>query len=497
MGSKTMKKNAMNKKVTLGILSAFLSLNVIVGCAATEGQRPNDGTQNGLNVPKPNSNDSTGLYKYAQALERNGQEREAIDFYLQATQVQPGYLEAHIALAQLYTKFNRMEEAKVAYENVLKLDRTHPFIGDYKSAKLKYFSARNIAQNGEYERALKLLQDAPTGTPLDTEIRETKENWRKQLQDTIRQKIVEDKIQQASLLAYKGNYEKAIEELLTAPDADNNPIIQQKITRWKQALAEQRNTPSTPPSVPPTPVVQNPPQQTYTTSATRYITGDTVNMRTAPTLGANSITTLSQGTVVSLVSGQVVSASGYNWLQVRTNGGSTGWVATRYLSGSRTVPSTTIPTAPATVYRFVTGDRINIRTGPSISSAVLAKAVRNERVTLVSGQRVSANGYIWRPIQLVNGTRGWIASRFLSHTMYGGGAATYYNSNRGVTRYVTGDVVNVRSRASTNSAVLYRARNGQRVRVLSNPLRNGGYTWLKVQLPNGSTGWIASIYLRR
>ena len=60
----------------------------------------------------------------------------------------------------------------------------------------------------------------------------------------------------------------------------------------------------------------------------------------------------------------------------------------------------------------VTNENVNIRTEPTTSSDVVAKATAGDIVT-ITGNAQEADGYIWWPIETAGGLTGWIAEDFL------------------------------------------------------------------------------------
>ncbi|HEY9840783.1 MAG TPA: CDC27 family protein, partial [Candidatus Obscuribacterales bacterium] len=282
----------MNKIVHRSLLLALVSaLSLqLAGCPAKPKPEPDPKASASpvaeLKQPSPDNADE--LYAYAVQLEEQGKDQDAMGFYLQATQVNPEHLKAHIALAQLYTKFGRKEEARVAFENVLRLDRNHPFVAQYKEARLKYYSAQNIAQNEEYDKALKLLGEAPHGTPMDDEIAAKQKEWQSLLQSGSDVRRSQEVVEQASLLAYQGKYQQAIDLIKTAPDAGSNATIADKLTQWQKALQSQ-------------PLPEASVKPSTGSHKMQFVQGDDVNLRQSPYLYAESLGTLKHGTQVEVL----------------------------------------------------------------------------------------------------------------------------------------------------------------------------------------------------
>ncbi len=482
------------------------SVALLSACASNQSKETPDPQATGVTTQLPDapaSDNAEGLYTYAQALEAKGKEQEAISFYLQATQVDPELLKAHVALAQLYTKFARAEEAKIAYENVLRLDRTHPFVGPYKEARLKFYSAMNIAQNEEYEKALKLLSEAPRSTPLDAEIEVMEKKWQGLIQGSTTAKVSQDLIEQSSLLAYQGKYQEAINLIQTAPDARDNSAIQEKVSQWKQALGD-RKTPG--PQITPPPIGKG---------NQRFVIGEKVNLRQSPYLYSESLTTLNHGSSVELLLDKGYEADGYQWSKVRTSEGKVGWVAANLIntSLSSVKPSTSsLPTSPSTNTnssnaqtfgtRYVKGSRVNIRRSPSVNGTLVTQAMSNAPVILLSERSIEADGYQWNKIRLEDGQTGWIANDFLlaskttSNMVAPGASVPTPAASKTRYAYVTGTGVNIRSSPTTDGKIVNQLSSPTRVVMLNDaPVKAGGYVWQHIQADDGSKGWLVTQFL--
>ncbi len=490
------------------LLLALCSSLMLASCAATQPKEvPEEKPEVSTSTPltPPATDDPDALFAYALALEGQGKEQEAIAYYLQATQVKPEFLKAHIALAQLYTKYNRNEEAKVAYENVLRLDRNHPFVALYKEARLKYYSASNIAQNEEYAKALKLLSEAPKNTPLDAEIAAKAALWEAELKSSSQKDTQRDVIEAASLLAYQGKYNDAIAKIRTAPDADDDNV-KRKIAQWEEALSKGGNT-ATATAAPP---------EVSTDKNLRYIIGDKVNLRQSPYLYAESLEVLNNNSPVELLLDKGYEADGYQWSKVRSKGGKVGWVAANLLKGSLaqvTTNATPLPTRPQQVEdtsdsnetygtRYVSGDMVNVRRSPSLNGTLVSRARQGSPVILLSARDLSADGYNWRKIRLSDGQVGWIASDFLGAQPVAKPASstpattpTTAAAPKVRYAYVTGTGVNVRSGPSTDASVVTQLSAPEKV-VMANvaPVKKDGYVWQQISF-SGKTAWIVTQFL--
>jgi uncharacterized protein YraI len=139
----------------------------------------------------------------------------------------------------------------------------------------------------------------------------------------------------------------------------------------------------------------------------------------------------------------------------------------------------------------VTAFRLNVREQPGTSSNVLAKVNRGETYPVVGCNTDRS----WWQID-VNGVRGWVFNSFVnvanascvpvvSATQQPQLAPTGYT----VTAIAT---VNIRSQASTSSAILGQLPSNQAAQVVG---RNGSGTWWQINY-NNVVGWVSSSYAR-
>lgn len=140
----------------------------------------------------------------------------------------------------------------------------------------------------------------------------------------------------------------------------------------------------------------------------RVITTSDLNLRAAAGTAALILAVLPKDTALT-VTGSPVAASGYTWYPVKTDGGSTGWVAGTYLA-SGTAPSTAFAIGDAV--RIVNGP-LNLRANPALTASVLRVMPTNE-VLLVKDGPVSSDGYAWYQVWSFAGT-GWAAGKYLAY----------------------------------------------------------------------------------
>jgi N-acetylmuramoyl-L-alanine amidase len=125
-------------------------------------------------------------------------------------------------------------------------------------------------------------------------------------------------------------------------------------------------------------------------------------------------------------------------------------------------------TAPAATRVVVTGDTVNVRSGPATTNNIVAKVKKNDQFTVLD-----ARGD-WYKIS-VNGVNGWIAGWLVRAEKLPDKQAT-----------ITATTVNVRSGPGTSYGIVSKVYKGGKYNVT----QTSGQ-WLKISLPNGQSGWIA------
>ncbi|OEF98729.1 SH3 domain-containing protein [Desulfuribacillus alkaliarsenatis] len=134
----------------------------------------------------------------------------------------------------------------------------------------------------------------------------------------------------------------------------------------------------------------------------------------------------------------------------------------------------------------VTGNTVNLRSGPGTNFSIVAVA-RNGEVLNVTGKSGS-----WFNIRMSNGSTGFIADwlvRDYSSSSNNTNTSNDSSSSQVLVSTVTGHVVNVRATASTSGNILGVVRNGNEV-VVKRQL-NG---WYEIDF-NGQSGYVASFLL--
>ena len=208
---------------------------------------------------------------------------------------------------------------------------------------------------------------------------------------------------------------------------------------------------------------------------------ESLTFRQAPGLDGAVIAWLPNGTDLTLIDGPV-SIDGYDWFQLKQDG-TTGWSVEGFVL---TDPGTggeagIVPEIPAarTIWT-VTAGFLEIQSNPSMSSGVALIVTLGTRLTQ-TGERVEVDGLIWYPVDDL----GWVGGQRDGES--GGIFPEQYP------RYVTADVLNVRSSAALSGTILLTLSEGDAVNVFDSSRDAGGTDWFAVD--EGGTLWVAAEYL--
>ena len=200
------------------------------------------------------------------------------------------------------------------------------------------------------------------------------------------------------------------------------------------------------------------------------VTASALNMRSEPNTSSSVVTCLPRGTVV------VLTGQSDGWYQVAYRG-STGYMSSEYLSISTSADS-------AFGDGTVTGNAVNIRSGPSTSDSIVGSRSKGDTLSVIG---VSDN---WYKVSL-NGTTGYIRSDYLSLGSGSGSSSSSGTSSGSVsgTGTIQGICVRMRSGPSTSYSILGTYDTGTKMTV------NGeDGDWYKVSC-DGTDGYVYKTYL--
>ncbi len=224
-----------------------------------------------------------------------------------------------------------------------------------------------------------------------------------------------------------------------------------------------------------------------------YVPGDVVvvgegplNLRSSAGTNSTSVGSLPIGTQLNIIAGPVA-ATGYNWYQVTSTTGQSGWVIVDALD-----PTTVAGPSPS----FAIGDQVVVFDGPinlraaAGTSAAVVQSVPQEALLTILSAPTSANGYTWYQAQTTEGASGWVAADFIEKVDQPNPSPTgqFAVGDRAV---VVDGPANLRSAAGTGNSVVAVLKTGDTMTVTAGPTAAEGYTWYRVTTETGNSGWIA------
>ena len=225
-------------------------------------------------------------------------------------------------------------------------------------------------------------------------------------------------------------------------------------------------------------------QDGFPSSGDRLVVNtDGLNLRDGQGTGSSVIEVMPYGTTVTFISLSATgSDDGYDWYQVETDDGTTGWAAGEYLSpegsSSGYPPGTTV---------YVSTDLLNVRDRPGLDSEVIDVVSWGEE-GVTTADPVYADGYTWYEVNFGNVHIGHVAGEFLTFATAPSGIQI------GDLIMVDTDALNIRDGAGLDANVLDTLTYGFTASVIDGPIYADGYTWFEIQT-SAITGWVAGEYL--
>jgi uncharacterized protein YgiM (DUF1202 family) len=226
-----------------------------------------------------------------------------------------------------------------------------------------------------------------------------------------------------------------------------------------------------------------------TSSATALVSTGSLNVRTGPGVTYSVLTAASQGQTVILLGRN----SNSSWAKIQLGNGTQGWVNASLITPSVSISSLPLaesPAAPQPPVPVAPGAVLNLRAGPGFNYAVTG--------TVYQGLQVNALGRnannTWLKVRLSDGQEGWIGAQYVQLTIpignlpvMDGSTPTSSTTPVANAATVSTGVANVRSGPGIGYGIVTVANQGQAVSMLA---RNSLSSWVKVQLSNGTQGWV-------
>ncbi len=227
--------------------------------------------------------------------------------------------------------------------------------------------------------------------------------------------------------------------------------------------------------------------------ATGTVKNRILNVRSQASTGSSIVCKLTQGTKVTIIS-ETTGDDGLKWYNVyfAYNGDAKeGFVRADLLNVSGSVSGnssggSTSSTAGGTAAgsgstRYVKPSVAIVRSYASTNGDIRSRLDRGTSVTVLSSKTGTNDGKTWYKISFTkNGTsmEGYIRGDLLSDTNPGGTSSN--STDLSGIRYINGDIVRIRSYASTNADIRSRLTRGTQVTLISSKTGDDGKTWYKV-----------------
>ncbi|WP_341299885.1 N-acetylmuramoyl-L-alanine amidase [Lysinibacillus sp. FSL H8-0500] len=220
-------------------------------------------------------------------------------------------------------------------------------------------------------------------------------------------------------------------------------------------------------------------QHAFADTSDLKVAGTILHLREGPGLSYPIITTLEEGDPLTSIGREG------DWIQVKA-GNYEGWVAS-WLTTSTNATQRIAKTVISQV------DRLNIRTEPDISSAVLGQLSIGNQASLLKENDA------WAKIDW-NGLTGWVSKDYVTindspekeqepESKEGTVEVSTPAVDKDTTFTILVDTLNVRKKPDLNAKKVGTATKGQAFKVLAHE-----HNWVQIQYNNKKTGWVYSFY---
>ncbi len=196
------------------------------------------------------------------------------------------------------------------------------------------------------------------------------------------------------------------------------------------------------------------------------ITADSVHLRSAPSLSADILGKIKKGASAEIIKEE------NGWTNIQYQGKSY-WISSQYITKKGS------STSAEQLNVEVTASSLNVRSSGKIGSTVIGTVKKGNTYEVVS-----QNGR-WYQIKLEDGQKGWIAAWYARPSDKQ--ASKKLNMERDERVTITQDSINIRTGPGTNHPIAKVAAKGDSYKFIGMKK-----DWALVQMPDGSTGYIAS-----
>lgn len=237
--------------------------------------------------------------------------------------------------------------------------------------------------------------------------------------------------------------------------------------------------------------------------ATGTVKNRILNVRSSASTSSSIVCKLSQGTKVTIIS-ETTGDDGLKWYDVffaYSGDAREGFVRADLLnvsgnvSGSSGSSSSSGNGSSASGSKYVKPSVAIIRSYASTDADIRSRLERGTSVSIISS-KTGTDGRTWHKISFTKdgqAMEGYIRGDLLTDSNPGSSSSSGSTDVSG-TRYISGDVVRVRSYASTNADIRSRLVHGTAVNLISSKTGDDGKLWYKVSYTDG--GYKLNGYVR-
>jgi N-acetylmuramoyl-L-alanine amidase len=232
------------------------------------------------------------------------------------------------------------------------------------------------------------------------------------------------------------------------------------------------------------PIVDSTPPPAPT--ATAVIKTGALNVRSGPGVAYSVVTVSQQGHVVHLL-GRNANSS---WVKVRVFSGQEGWVNASYITPNVPISSLPVVSAPGvTPTAVVNTGALNVRSGPGVGYSVVAWVQQGQTLSLL-GRNANSS---WVQVRTPSNHTGWVNASLVTANVAISSLPVVGATAPSATAVVATGALNIRYGPGVAYGAFAVVYQGTTVTLLG---RNQAATWAKIQLPNGTQGWVNAAFLQ-
>jgi uncharacterized protein YgiM (DUF1202 family) len=222
------------------------------------------------------------------------------------------------------------------------------------------------------------------------------------------------------------------------------------------------------------------------TTATAVVNTGALNVRSGPSVAYTVVAVAHQGHAIHLL-GRNANSS---WAKVRLISGQEGWVNASLITPSVPISSLPFVDAPGvTPTAVVNTGALNVRSGPGLSYSVVAWVQQGQTLTLL-GRNANSS---WIQVRTPSSQTGWVNASLVTANVAISSLPVVGATAPAATAVVATGALNVRYGPGVTYGVFAAVYQGTTVTLLG---RNQAATWAKIQLPNGTQGWVNAAFLQ-